>query len=97
MRLSSLPGKIALVLIIALVPLIGHIAATVVIVRRPGNGLYKAFWIAVVWFLPFGPDIYLVGQLLRRLWHLKQWRWIILATLLLVILCLLGLFALGNG
>ncbi len=81
--------KLVLGLVIALVPLIGHIAATLLIVREPGSGLQKTLWILVVWIIPFGPGIYLlVGRLLCGPCRQKRWGWIVPAVLLLLIVCI---------
>lgn len=99
MRLSSLFNKIVLGLIIILVPLIGHIIASVMIVRRPGSGLQKVLWILVVWLIPFfGPGLYLlVGRLFFRPLYHKQCGWMVPAVLLLVLICMPLMVALGNG
>jgi hypothetical protein len=97
MRLFSLFGKLVLGLVIALIPLIGHIIATWIIVREPRLRLQKILWLVVVWIIPFfGPGLYLlVGRWLCGPFRNSRWGWMVPASLLLAFVCLLVAF--GNG
>ena len=62
-------GAILLMIVVVLVPIIGHIILSVIILGDDLTSGEKLLWLLVVWLLPFlGPLLYLlIGQRRNRL------------------------------
>jgi hypothetical protein len=62
-------GAILLMIVVVLVPIVGHIILTVIILGDDLTCGEKVLWLLVVWILPFlGPLLYLlIGQRRNRL------------------------------
>ncbi len=62
-------AAILLMLVVVLVPIVGHIILTVIILGDDLSFGEKVLWLLVVWLLPFlGPLLYvLIGQRRNRL------------------------------
>jgi len=71
---EHLVRNLLLALVVVLVPVLGHLILTVIILRDELNGWQKLWWILVIWIVwRIGPFLYLLlGQRRNRLLNFLQ-------------------------